>query len=320
MGAVEVLAKNRRQTWLALGVVATCLALQLWNGPVSMIRGTVDTARQALWAAGWRREMLAQIPPDASVTAGLPYLSHLAARVELISLHHVLKGLRTLSHERFEMPHPTEFVVVDYGDRSTFSREAGFYHEARQLRGGSVVPSSDRLLFEYFAQEQQGNSPRQWSASNCNEFSIYRHQAPAATVVQGPGQPGLNLDNANRLDSYAWNGLPIRRADGVAGRTFALALNWKFTGERNEFPWMVLALTDAANTGRHLVIKGLCVPVASAPTTEEWRVLAPPSLPEGAYSARLYFYNNLRINTPGLVQSGSNVLCGIIEIGSVRVE
>ena len=100
-----------------------------------MVRGKDERARKNAFSP----ESL----PAASVVAPLPYLSHLATREELHSLHYILKGLRTLSRQSFTMPEPTEYVLIDYADSATFDREAGYYHPAMRTVDGRIIASSD---------------------------------------------------------------------------------------------------------------------------------------------------------------------------------
>ena len=96
-----------------------------------------------------KRAFISQILADASVLAPLPYLSHLAMRENLYSLHYVLKGLKTLSRSTYSPPPPTDFVLIDYDDSATFDSVAGYYHPAMKTVDGRVIPSSDRLLHEF---------------------------------------------------------------------------------------------------------------------------------------------------------------------------
>jgi hypothetical protein len=99
-----------------------------------------------------KNAFLQQIPANASVVAGLPYLSHLAMREKLYSLHHILKGLKTLSHATYEPPPPTDYVFIDYKDTATFDAGAGYYHPQMQTKDGRVIPSSDELLKKFLQQ------------------------------------------------------------------------------------------------------------------------------------------------------------------------
>ena len=95
--------------------------------------------------------VIAQIPADASVVAPISYLSHLAMRERLYSLHFILKGLRTLSHEPYQPPSPTDFVLIDRADSPTYDSAAGFYHPAMKTQDGKVIPSSDELLEQFLS-------------------------------------------------------------------------------------------------------------------------------------------------------------------------
>jgi hypothetical protein len=94
-------------------------------------------------------EFISAIPAKASVVAPLPYLSHLALREKLYSLHYILKGLKTLSHATYDPPPPTDFVLIDYGDSATFDAGAGYYHPQMRTKDGRIIPSSDRLLEDF---------------------------------------------------------------------------------------------------------------------------------------------------------------------------
>jgi uncharacterized membrane protein len=72
-------------------VIGACITAQILLGPAGDIRDTT-----AEWFSGKqnrarKQALVNQIPPDASVLAPLPYLSHLAMREKLYSLHYVLK-------------------------------------------------------------------------------------------------------------------------------------------------------------------------------------------------------------------------------------
>ena len=73
---------------------------------------------------------------DARFTAKA---ASLAAREKLVSLHHILKGLKTLSVATYTAPPPADVVVIDYADTLTFNAGArlitrNFQAEQRPLR------------------------------------------------------------------------------------------------------------------------------------------------------------------------------------------
>ncbi|MEI9897113.1 MAG: hypothetical protein WDN28_25435 [Chthoniobacter sp.] len=64
-------------------------------GPAREIAREIPGLNAVLEEREWKAQMIADIPDDASVAAGLGFLPHLAKREKLVSLHHILKGLKT---------------------------------------------------------------------------------------------------------------------------------------------------------------------------------------------------------------------------------
>jgi hypothetical protein len=238
-------------------------------------------------------------------------------RGNLHSLHHVLKGLRTLSRDRYEPPGATDFVVVDYDDTATFDPQAGYYHPQMRTTKSEIIPSSDRLLHEFLVSGPVDDSTT-WAATNCNGFSILektRGQPPESPA----SKPVLQFDAATALDSFTIRGQTARRAlSGDPASAWRLTMNWRFTGRRAGFPWMVLMLSS--NSGvLHQFTKGLCVPGASVAATESWSILAPPDLPPGSYRAHFLFYDNTNATGAGRVVTDARMLdAGWIEVDAAR--
>ena len=185
LGAVEglVTLRNRWQvralTTEAIGamVVVACIAAQFWMGPAMVIWSDLRAYSKASGERAHKEAFLAEIPAGASVVAPLPYLSHLAMREKLYSLHYILKGLKTLSHERYQPPTPTDFVLIDYDDSATFDRSAGYYHPQMRTADGEIVPSSDQLLHDFLGQAH-------WAAKSINHLTLLRQTTP--NVQQAP--------------------------------------------------------------------------------------------------------------------------------------
>src|SRR5205085_2004452 len=153
-------------------VVVACLAAQILLGPAGSIASSVVE-----WSAGQsarvrKLSFINQISPGASVVAPLPYLSHLAMREKLFSLHFVLKGLKTLSRSAYEPPPPTDFVLIDYDDSATFDPGAGYYHPAMRTVDNRVIPSSDQLLHDFLKRSS-------WTVASSNELALFRNGASA---------------------------------------------------------------------------------------------------------------------------------------------
>jgi uncharacterized membrane protein len=156
--------------WLPPAVLAGCVVAQAWLGPAAAIgEQMADWPNQRADRAR-KQAFLQQIPPNASVVAGLPYLSHLAMREKLYSLHYILKGLKTLSHATYEPPPPTDYVFIDYKDAATFDAGAGYYHPQMRTKDGRVIPSSDELLKKFLQQAPD------WQVAADDKLVLFRRK------------------------------------------------------------------------------------------------------------------------------------------------
>ena len=262
---------------LAGWVTVACVACQLWFGPIRNVWRTAMGAGTALWAKEWKSAMLVAVPKDASVTAGLPYLSHLSNREHLHSLHHVLKGLNTLSRSDYKPPAATDAVIVDIADRATFDPAAGFFHPKMGTADNRVIPASDLLLHQFMSQEQ-------WHTVARNEFAIYLRGASAATQPF-PGE-GRKLDDHHTY--VACEGMPPR-----PGEPMLFALSWELKPGRESL--LAAALCLQIESGKYFLIRrGIIAPgVDSGRFTEAWSVRPPPSVPPGKYRGSLLIYDPL---------------------------
>ena len=268
IAAVETIARMRAQRALALGIVAACVVGQAWVGPLRELVREASQFARLLEARQWRAELLATVPPQASVMAAQPYLSHLAQRERLLSLHHTLKGLKTLSRAAHEMPTPTDVVFLDYEDRTTFNPEAGYYHPAMRTATGQAVPSSDRLLHDFLRQQS-------WRAEARNAVTV---------LTRGTAVPGFASEAPPvRFDAQTTL-LGVQLAAHPTGLRMRLA--WEFSGERERFPWLMLVLDDGRV--RRPFLKGACAIEAGAGRhTEQWEV----DLPPGEYALEAVFFD-----------------------------
>jgi hypothetical protein len=156
--------------WGALGMVAGCAIAQGFLGPLPEMSGELANYPAKRAERGQKNSIIAQIPADASVVAPLSYLSHMAMRERLYSLHFILKGLRTLSHAPYEPPSPTDFVLIDRKDSATYDAAAGFYHPAMKTRDDRVIPSSDELLERFL-------SKADWEARSADGIVLLRNKS-----------------------------------------------------------------------------------------------------------------------------------------------
>jgi len=265
-------------------VVAACVVCQFWMGPARFVFQTLTTASAAQETASVRRDFIGAIAPDASVIAGLPYLSHLAMRQNLHSLHHVLKGLKTLSRAEYVPPPPTDEVLVDVADSATFDPDAGYYHPAMKTVDGRIIPESEQLLESFLRNASWGPHAR-------NEVTLFRREAkpPQRPGITGVGRP---LDDHHRLVSARL----VTTAEGEK----AVAFGYEVEPDRKIIPWVRLYLI-APDQQRYSITKGpiaLGKPAGHA-IGESWAIRPPSYIPKGKYQAWLLFYDNHEELFPG---------------------
>ena len=303
------IAVRRAVPFLVLGA---CLTAQGIFGPARGIvltaqnwfRGEEDRARKA----GFIR----QIQPHASVLAPLPYLSHLAMREKLFSLHYILKGLKTLSRSTYEPPPPTEFVLIDYDDTATFDADAGYYHPTMHTVDRRVIPSSEQLLNEFLRE-------RSWSATSTNELTLLQQVHSVSEA------PPANADRSNLVEAEPSAMLLscTKSSNLLSGLGLDITTTWKFEIPRNNFPWMFLKLT-ARNQGKTIVLsRGLCSPeVAAGEVQDIWRITPSRRIPAGDYAVEAFFVDNSRrvwAEKSGRTDSPAFLLFAPVSLGELRV-
>ena len=206
-------------------VIAACVAAQILLGPASDIATTTANWFSGEQTRARKRAFISQIPPDASVLAPLPYLSHLAMRENLYSLHYVLKGLKTLSRSTYSPPPPTDFVLIDYDDSATFDAVAGYYHPAMKTVDGRVIPSSDRLLHEFLQRCS-------WTVRASDELTLLRQGKSAGELPPSTPSSGgiVEIATGTALTSITKSG------DELTEQGLEIKMNWNFQEPREVFP------------------------------------------------------------------------------------
>ena len=295
--------------WL---IIAACAVAQLWLG---LLAGMVS--RTADWVEGGterarKNAFIAKIPPASSVVAPLPYLSHVAMREKLYSLHYILKGLKTLGRSSYEPPPPTDFVLIDYRDTATFDSSAGFYHPTMKTGDGRIIPSSDRLLHDFLVRTI-------WTAESQDELTLLRNAGAATAALSSKESVS---DQTPVFTVGATQLLAIETGNKTISppKLLEIRLRWKFQGEREVFPWMLLRLSrDQKST---LLVKGLCAPeVAEGNDLENWTVTTSELLP-GDYVLDALFLDNSKQSWSQTTGRGqpSNLLAPPIPLGHLKIE
>jgi hypothetical protein len=293
-------------------VVAACLGAQILLGPAG---GVVVTA--ANWFSGEqtrarKRAFVSQIPPEASVLAPLPYLSHLAMRENLYSLHYVLKGLKTLSRSTYTPPPPTDFVLIDYDDSATFDSVAGYYHPAMKTADGRVIPSSDRLLHEFLQRSS-------WTVLASDELTLLRQpKATQTLLLSSPSSGGPVAMGAGT----ALTGI-TKSAGELTEQGIEIKMSWTFQEPREVFPWMFLKLIPHDHRNGIIISRGLCAPEATnGPYQENWRITPSRQIPEGDYRVEAFFVDNAKrvwAAKSGQPDAEATSLCPPVSLGELRV-
>ena len=295
--------------WL---IVSACLIAQFWLGLLSSI-----VSKNADWLQGGaerarKNAFIAQIPPASSVVAPLPYLSHLAMREKLYSLHYILKGLKTLSRSSYEPPAPADFVLIDYRDTATFDPSAGFYHPTMKTADGRIVPSSDRLLHDFLKRTT-------WTAQSQDELTLLRNTGGAMTDVTSKesfsNEAPVFTVGANQL-----LGIETGNKTVSPPQLLGIRLLWRFQSERDVFPWMLLRVSR--DEKRTLFVKGLCAPAAGEGThLENWTVTT-TGLAPGDYILEALFLDNSKQAWSQTTRHGqpSNLFAPPVSLGHLKVE
>jgi uncharacterized membrane protein len=293
-------------------VIAACVAAQFLLGPARDIAATTANWFSGEQARARKQAFIGQIPPQASVLAPLPYLSHLAMRENLYSLHYVLKGLKTLSRSTYSPPPPTDFVLIDYDDSATFDAVAGYYHPAMKTVDGRVIPSSDRLLHEFLQRCS-------WTVRASDELTLLRQGKSAGELPPSPPSAGgvVEIATGTALNSIT------KSADELAEQGLEIKMSWNFQEPREIFPWMFLKLTPRNHRNGIIISRGLCAPEATnGPYQENWRITPSEQIPEGDYGVEAFFVDNpKRVWAAKSGQSGAQgpLLSPPIPLGELRV-
>lgn len=269
---------------VAGAVIAACIAAQIVVGPVAAIGRTLADWERKQPERERKQNFIAAVDNTASVVAPLPYLSHLATREHVYSLHYILKGLNTLGRSRYVPPAPTDVVLIDYGDSATFDAGAGYYHPAMKTATGDVIPSSDALLNAFLSQAE-------WKTESRDELTILRRR----NTTTAPPAPDTGTSLVEVTQGAALTAL--RKSGDIASRTrpLGIAASWQLAADRRALPWMILTLTDHATGRRQLLDRGLCAAEARAGKYEDhWLVTRTSAIAAGRYSAEVIFVDNTK--------------------------
>jgi hypothetical protein len=120
-----------------LMVAAGLLSQWLWGGVFGTAHWQDVVRNEQVWPDSlertmrpYRDRMMARIPRDGAVVAGFEFLSHLATRSELHSMHHVLSGTYTYSDRPYPLPQNVTAIVGDMTGQIPYMD----FHSGERLR------------------------------------------------------------------------------------------------------------------------------------------------------------------------------------------
>ena len=278
-------ASGRLIRILSAMILAACLTAQFWIGPMISVYSEVLHQSVHQTDRARKQAVLDKIPANASVVAPLPYLSHLAMREKLYSLHYILKGLKTLSRQQYELPPVPDVAFVDYDDSATFDAAAGYYHPQMRTVDGQVIPSSDELLHRFLIQAR-------WRVESRDELALFFRDGSG----QNSPSAASAADTSGGIVRLTTPGSELRDVSPLAitGRSGAaeMRLRWSVQDGRDIFPWMFVRLNGAGNAINKTITKGWCaIDVASGLIDESWSFRA-SDLPSGTYQVEAVLVDN----------------------------
>lgn len=167
--------------------------------------------------------LLARVPAQGGVVAGFEFLARFAARADVHSLHHVLRGTYTFSTRPYPLPHDIDAVIANTSGRMlTLSIGDGSGERFRALLAANDLHPS--------------------AASG--EAVLWTRDAHDTVELIGPGSatPIPLLMSAGRgLTLAGCDSLP---ASVVAGRPMTFRVTWRRVGPLESVPPMRLELID----------------------------------------------------------------------------
>lgn len=295
--------------FLLVLLTVTTIYANLTFGPlVPVIREAFNPRRPE--QSDLRRDVVRQIPAEASVAASYEFLTPLAIREKLYSLNYAFTGRRQFSDAAYELPDDVEYLIFDTDDllafQSQYSGNAERYDEGDDRlravidRGFRVTAWIDRFFI--FTRTTNGEA-----------FPIQR-------VVQLP-------DTARRIDAEFTDGITLIGLEGQSreatfpvvahqldGRPYSITpftLYWQADRLIEQDDHLLLTVRDevgkAVDVRRFPLGYGILPPrewqagdIVSMPV----RLLVPDSLAAGTYTLELALIREqLRLGLNGIRSS-----------------
>ena len=279
IAVAEAISRIPSRHWWCIVVLIGSVIGQALIGPVKEFFHDLGDVSNQLALRSLRAMPLKDVDPADSVIASNGFLAHIACRRELHSLHHLLKGLKTLSRADYTPPESISLILIDYTDSTTFDTSAGFYHPQMRTKDGRTIASSDALLDSYLRSAQ-------WSRKAVNGVSLFRQIGVAPAAKNSVEPLPLQLRNP-------------RWENSAPGESHELVITYDVPAHRMTYPWALLIVTHG--TDRFALQLGMLA--AGAPAGDEiaerWQIYWPKSAPPGVYQSTLLVYDHIRATWSG---------------------
>jgi uncharacterized membrane protein len=284
--AAVALASAGRPRAIARGVAALALTAAvvctLLYGPLVRVGGLeLPTAPEPLWPSAfdgarlpYRDRMMARVPKEGGVVAAFEFLSHLATRPVVHSLHHLYTGYYTYSSRRYPVPDGISAMLADVGDRhlSMYVKPSTPLRLRELVERNDLHPADaagDLVLFVKGATDT---------------VDLFRAPAPEPAVARH-----VTYDRQLALVGYS-----MPESTVALGDLLPIETCWRRVAPADRHFMIQLVMRDAGGEAVFSVVRHLgylVYPVSEWPpdTTvrESYRLVIPPSLLPGEYSLGL---------------------------------
>ncbi len=259
--------------------VAGAIVCNVWIGPLTGSGRVTDasppqrirpTAADRMWKP-IRDRMIEALPRDGGLVAGFEFLSHVAGRQNLHSVHHVFQGTYTFSTRAYPIPDSISALLVD-----PVETRLRAYVEPRTGERLRELATRNRLTF----------------AATAGDLMLLTHSGSDSLRPLRVGDAPPEQQTSVVFDgAMQFLGADRVAARGAAGTRVPLRTAWRLVQESDRSYVVVFALIDAKGQAihrhiRHLgyVLQGTETWTVGTPVTERYTMLMPSGVPPGSYA------------------------------------
>ena len=280
---VGKLATELRQTIL-ISLAITLVATNFVYGGFYRLSSRPEQFRRSALSLEKER-LLSQIPARAAVVCSFDTMARLAMRPECYSMHYIVSGQKTLSTQRVKPPPPVNYAIVDFSDRLLFET---IYHPALDQADGTVLPSSEKLLRQFFRKYQ-------WTCQSwTNSWAVFqRHKSgESAGRFSVPSSSVKSVQSATLPDGLKLMVKQLQSALEGKQTGAVFELEWKTDKDRaTRMPppyWVLLELSNPRQLKPVSIRHGPCQLFKNA--DRKWQVVF-GNISPGEYDLNIVVYD-----------------------------